>query len=372
MKKLLHPTVLSLVFSLALVACTVKPVQIISEVTPTPNHPLALLTDFQKGVVYTSWWHGEYSGQTSDITLSGTIKPLGVNWISVIVTCYQETITSVDIQCKPDTKTPTDDDLVHVIQYAHQIGLRVMLKPHIDINNDAEHWRGQIGFGNDDAAWGMWFANYTSFIVHYAQLAQINNVDYFVVGTELVETTGRETQWRSVISKVRTIYKGPLTYAANWGNVFDIKWWDALGTIGVDAYYPLTEINQPTVAQLRDAWAPIVGQLRQLSKTWERPIIITEIGYRSLNGTNKHSFDGVDMSNIDLQEQADCYQAFFEAFNEQPWWHGVFWWNWSIEPTQGGPLDTNYTANNKPAENILRLHYGALPRNIPTPNSVAR
>lgn len=364
MRKFTRSTVSSLGLLLTLVACTVKPVQIISEITPTPNNPLAPLTDFQKGVAYTSWWHGEYSSPESDITLLGTLKPLGVNWISVIVTCYQEKISSVEIQCKPDTKTPTDNDLNHVIHFAHQNGLRVMLKPHIDINNDSEHWRGQIGFGDDEEAWDIWFANYTRFIEHYALLAQNNDVDYFVLGTELVETSGHETQWRSVITRIREIYNGPLTYAANWGEVFDINWWDALDAIGVDAYYPLTDSDEPTVIELKMAWAPIVSELGKMSELWDRPIILTEIGYRSLNGTNNHNSDSLDVVRIDLQEQADCYQAVFEAFNGQPWWKGVFWWNWTVNPTQGGPNDDNYTAYNKPAENILRLNFGAQPRNI--------
>ncbi|MBI5712405.1 MAG: hypothetical protein HZC38_03100 [Chloroflexi bacterium] len=52
----------------------------------------------------------------------------------------------------------------------------------------------------------------------------------------------------------------------------------------------------------------------------------------------------------------------FETFNGKSWWRGVFWWNWEPLPDQGGVKDRGFTANNKPAENILRLYYGASPR----------
>ena len=136
-------------------------------------------TAFMKGVAYTSWRRGEYSSRQSDTTLSQVIKPMGVNWVALIVTCYQERTTSTTVQCKTDTLTPTDDDLTHAIQYAHSLGIKVMLKPHIDLSDDPNHWRGQIDFGNDEAAWGKWFDSYTDFLMRYAGIAQKTSADYF-------------------------------------------------------------------------------------------------------------------------------------------------------------------------------------------------
>jgi hypothetical protein len=301
--------------SFLLAACTNNPKPNISTLDIKTTPSTTATPEFQKGVVYTSWWHDTYTSLESDSTIVEVIKPLGVNWISVIVTCYQENIESTDMHCLTDTKTPTDDDLIHVIKFIHDQGLKVMLKPHIDLSNDDSHWRGQIGFENDETAWQKWFANYTEFITHYAALAQNNKVDYFVIGTELVKTSQRVDQWRAVIKKIRRLYDGPITYAANQGEVFDVSWWNDLDAIGVDAYFPLSNTNQPTVAQLKEAWKPIVIQLSQLSQQWNRPIIVTEIGYRSIDGTTNRMADTSSGAlTIDLQEQADCYQAMFEAF----------------------------------------------------------
>ncbi|MBI5053433.1 MAG: hypothetical protein HZC38_03110 [Chloroflexi bacterium] len=319
-------------------------------------------SEFMKGVSYTTWSARAYASAESDSTLSQVIKPMGVTWVSIIVTCYQEKASSRDINCGTNN-TPTDESLKHAIQYARRQGLRVMLKPHIDLSNDKTHWRGDIEFGTDDAAWRVWFENYTRMIVRYAQIAQDNGVEYFVIGTELQGTSQRVDQWRAVIKAVRAVYKGSLTYAANVEEEHVISWWDALDAIGIDAYYSLTPGNDPSLADLKAAWSPIADDLEQLSQKWNRPIIFTEIGYRSVNGANKNPWDSGMSGTVDLQEQADCYRAVFEVLKDKSWWRGAFWWNWEPNPSAGGARDVDYTANNKPAEDVLRFYYGAAARN---------
>ena len=323
---------------------------------------------FQQGIVYTSWWRGEYSSLESDKTLSGLIKPMGANWLQIIVTWYQDNLASTSIYAKPDTSTPSDEDLIHVIQHAKAIGLEVMVKPHIDIEPEKGGWRGNIGFDNDQTAWATWFVNYTAFISHYADLAQSAGADFFVVGTELKSTSHKSSEWRAVVEAVRARYSGPLTYAANHDEVDAINWWDDLDYIGVDAYYPLIPFGSnvnPSMSQLMDAWKLIVSKLESTANTWGKEIIFTEIGYQSREGASQAPW-GVNSSRIDLEEQANCYQAVFDSLSDCKWWHGIFWWNWMTAFNQGGTNDNGYTASGKPAEDILRFHYGAPARQNPS------
>ncbi|HEY8598632.1 MAG TPA: hypothetical protein VIL85_09390 [Thermomicrobiales bacterium] len=318
---------------------------------------------FQRGVAYVSFRAGEYREAASDATLAEYVRPLGANWLGLVVTCYQETLTATAIDCD-SPRTPTDADLAHAIGVAHRLGMRVMLKPHVDTPDAPVRWRGDIGFGADEASWRAWFASYSALIARYATLARAHAVEYLVVGTELVGTSHRDRDWRAVVAAARVRYPGPLTYAANHGEEAHVQWWDALDAIGVDAYYPLTESDHPTVEQLRAAWRPIVDRLGALSRRWGRPVILTEIGYQSRRGTNRTPWDSGTMP-VDLRAQADCYQAVFDAFAGQPWWLGVFWW--AIEPGryQGGAYDGSFTPLNKPAQEILRTNYaGGPPRPV--------
>ena len=320
----------------------------------------------QKGIAYVAWGSGEYSQPDADLSLEN-LASAGATWISLLVTGYQDTITSTTIFTT--TSIPTDADLIHAIAQAHKLGLHVMLKPHLDLLKDPTHWRGQIGQEfTTEAEWTAWFASYRNFIEHYADLAQSYGVDQFCAGTELSATTHRADDWRAVIAGVRARYSGPITYAADHsGEEASITWWDAVDYIGVDALYPLTDKNDPTLDELKAAWTPHVTTLANLASTWGKPILFTEIGYRSLDGANRHPWDWQSEGTIDLQEQADCYQAAFESVYGQPWFAGMFWWSWDTDPFQGGPCNDGHTPHDKPAEDVLRAWYGAPPRPRPTP-----
>lgn len=327
-----------------------------------------VLDNKQQGMSFAAWWPGLYSSPDADEALL-ELKRDGVSWISLIVTRYQDTIASTKIYAAPGT--PTDDDLVHAINQAHSLGINVMLKPHLDLANDPSHWRGDIGMDFSEADWAAWFTSYKSYINHYAQLAQTAGVDQFCVGTELASTEFRGADWKSAISGVRGLFTNPITYAANQGSESSISWWDNLDFIGVDAYYPLTDKNDPTLDELKAGWVPLVAGLKTLSENWQKSILFTEVGYRSQDGANMHPWDYQVSGKLDLQEQADLYQALFESLFNQDWFAGLFWWSWDPDPFQGGLCDMGYSPHDKPAEAVLSHWYGgASPKsdNIPNPD----
>jgi hypothetical protein len=312
----------------------------------------------QKGMSFAAWSPGLYSSPDSDQALF-ELKADGANWISLIVTRYQDTVESSVIYSSPGT--PTDEDLAHVINQAHRLGLKVMLKPHLDLANDPSHWRGDIGKGFSETDWATWFTSYKTFINHYAQLAETESADQFCIGTELVSTEFRAANWQSVIAGIRGLFTGPITYAANHGSETSISWWDKVDYNGVDAYYPLTGVNNPTLAELKAAWVPLAAGLKSLSENRGKPILFSEIGYRSQDGANRHPWDYQVDGTVDLQEQADLYQAVFESVFNQAWFAGIFWWSWDPNPLQGGPRDMGYSPHDKPAETVLRSWYVGAP-----------
>ncbi len=324
----------------------------------------------QKGISYACWDQELYSLPDSDVSLAH-LTETGANWISLIVTCYQDNLGSTRISA--GESTPTDADLIHALGQAYALGLKVMLKPHLDLSNDPSHWRGQIGQAyTSESEWSEWFASYRAFIEHYADLATAYGADQFCIGCELEGTTHRAADWRAVVAGVRSRYAGPLIYAGNHsGEEVGMTWWDAVDILGVDAYYPLSTKPNPTLEELKAAWKPHVSSLASLSAKWQKPLILTEIGYRSIDGTAMYPWDWQIQGKVDLQEQADCYQAAFESVYREPWFAGIYWWSWSPDPLEGGPDDEGYSPHDKPAEEILKTWFGSLrppaPRRIPEP-----
>ena len=303
---------------------------------------------FQRGFTLVAWSQDAYLQPTTAETLR-QMKKDGCEWVSILVTWYQNAIDSTTIE--PLEFTPTDAAIIQAINTAHSLGMNVVLKPHVDILTG--DWRGDITF-SDEAGWQAWFASYNQFLGHYLDLAQANNVQTVIIGTELMGTEPREADWRNTISLARTRFSGQLTYDANHTSFYSVKWWDALDFIGVSAYFNLTNSSSPTIAEIKTAWEPYKKILRALAAYYEKDIVFTEIGYMSRDGTNIHPWDYHLATNPDLQEQADCYQAALETFYNETWFKGMYWWAWSWDPSTD---DNGYDIYNKPAETIVRQWY---------------
>ena len=223
------------------------------------------------------------------------LKATGATWAMVLVTIYQDDINSTSIT-RSGPQTPTDAALQEIIAYAHRIGLKVMLKPQLDLLDDPTHCRSQIGPDFSSGDWAAWFASYDAQIVHYANLAAATHCEQFCVGCELDSSIPDEAAWRQVISDVRAVYGGKLTYAADlWSdsptNPHNPQFWDALDYIGVDMYPTLSNRTDPSVAQLVAGWQPVYAVLAALHERWGKPVIFTEIGIRSIRGAARAPWD---------------------------------------------------------------------------------
>ena len=314
--------------------------------------------EFQKGMCYVTWNAGKYSTPASDASLK-EVSALGTKWVAILTTWYQQKCSDTTIA--PTKDTPSDESIIHAINTAHSLGMKVMLKPHLDIVDTSDgSWRGDIGckVGLD---WKAWFESYRDFMLHYAKLAQENNVEIVCIGTELTSISGvREEMWREVIIKpVREAYKGLLTYAANWNDEYGhIRFWDALDYVGIDAYFPLVADNpHPKLEEIKKGWDPWVKDMETFQKKVNKPIIFPEVGYCSAERTAKTPWEDITSGNIELGLQADCYRALMETFWNKEWFYGVYWWRWGTNVKFGGPQNRGYSPQNKPAKDVVREWY---------------
>jgi len=265
----------------------------------------------------------KYNSQQADVSLSN-LRSTGATWTAIEISKFQTDLNSTVIQSTQ--LTPTDEELVHVIKQAKSLGLSVFLRPTIDFTSDPDHWRGDIGKFFTEQNWSDWFRAYVEMLRPYLELAQREGVDMISIGTDLVQTSKREAEWRSVIQSVRMMYTGKVTYSANWGGEeTDKVWWNDLDVIGIDAYYPLLPgDSSPSVDELVQAWNKVIvegvysmqGGLAALSERWNKSVIFTEVGYCS--GQCPYG------EKLDLEFQRRHYVAVFEAFKNVHWFGGVF------------------------------------------------
>lgn len=313
--------------------------------------------EFQKGISFTGYARNAYSGWAAQESLN-RLKQTNAGWISLLVTAYQENVNSTFIDYS-GYSTPSDESLRAIIQYAHQLGLRVMLKPHVDLLNDPNHWRGQIGLNFSEADWQQWFDSYRRFIVHYADIARDTGVEQFCVGCELDGTVKRVTDWRAIIREVRKAFSGRLVYADDQleSNPEAVQFWDDLDYIGQDLYPTLTGSVNPAVSELCLGWEKLLPKIKKLSEKWGKKVIVTEIGYRSVQGAAQNPWDWQKTGPVDLVVQRKCYEAALRMLAGRSYISGIFWWQWFPDLSIGGPKDTSYTPLGKPAEKVLTLRF---------------
>lgn len=312
--------------------------------------------EFQKGMIYVAWTQDGYSNANSVKSME-QMKSIGVDWAGLVTTWYQDQYNSTQISPITD-KTPSDQSLAFSIQKLHELKLKVMLKPHLDIVRGEGKWRGDIVLDTPEDR-QKWEENYTKFIMHYAEIAAKENVELFCIGTELTQLTlGQPQYWRDLIKQVRRIYKGTLTYAANWHEEFNkIEFWDALDYAGIDPYFPLVTTNNPKVEELKSAWEYWLNSIDEWQAKVKKPVILAEIGYKSSSDATDEPWQHVGVGKLDLELQANCYKALLEVFWNKPWFYGAYWWYWGVHPSMGGAQNKGFTPQNKPAQEVIKEWY---------------
>lgn len=243
------------------------------------------------------------------------------------------------------------------IELLHKNGIQVMMKPQIWI------WRGEFtGYlkMNSEENWVKLEESYRSFILTYAKLASELDVALFCIGTELEQfIVHRPEYWFQLISEIKEIYKGKLTYAANWDEYKRVPFWTQLDYIGVDAYFPVSESKTPTVEEAKAGWQRWKTELRGVSEKARKPILFTEYGYRSVDYAGKEPWKSDrSMTGVNLSAQENLIQALFEETWDESWMAGGYIWKWFIEHSNvGGSENSRFTPQNKPAEALIKLHF---------------
>ncbi|GAA3935991.1 glycoside hydrolase family 113 [Hymenobacter algoricola] len=258
----------------------------------------------------------------------------------------------------------SDYGLTQTAQQARRQGIRTLLKPHLWLRGPGGTWPGDIQM-QSAADWQAWFASYTMFILHYAQLAEAEQMEALCIGTELEKTVGHEAEWRALIRQVRRVYHGPLTYAANWSGEFEqIRFWDALDFIGIQAYFPLSKANSPGRAELLANWQPHLQAIERVQQKFRKPVVFTEAGYKNTPDTAIEPWKWPDHTATflptDEATQAACYDALFATFWPRPWFKGLFVWKWYPGLAADGPArrHADFTPQHKPAEQVMAKWYG--------------
>lgn len=324
---------------------------------PTSGTPAAAENDpleeaFMRGMVVSCPRAGQIWGSPEMTDALGQLGELGVEWIAIHP--YARVQRDGAVNSRPAAEV---DYLERAVELVRAAGMRLFWKPHLAYWGSFE-WRGAIEFGEDEAAWQRFFDSYQSFIVDQARFAQESGVEIFAVGVEYERTTHREAEWRRIVSAVREVYDGKVTYAANWDSLDKVPFWDALDWIGVHAYYPLSLDVDPSRQMLLQGWSEPLGQLSSLSSKYRnKPIFFAEIGYsRSHSAAREPWSPRLEDSPQALRLRQSLIEVALERMEEHSFVRGMFWWKWIPGPD---PWDRDFSMKDPEARRALERYWGA-------------
>jgi hypothetical protein len=194
-----------------------------------------------------------------------------------------------------------------------------------------------------------WLERYGHFMEELAAFAAAIDASELVVGSELTFLFPHARAWRRIIARVRAHFPGHLTLSPTALDYATIRFWDALDSLGVSAYFPLSPfraLREPRALAL--AWWGHRAHLEAVAGLWRKPLTFVEVGYPSTEVSALRPWDYCfDERKLDLELQERCFQALREVWSGAGSLRAFRIWGLS---TRSGPNDKTHTPFGKPAE----------------------
>lgn len=372
-----------------------------------PN-PLGFVKGFSWGWVGS---RGDYASPQAAESMK-ELAETGADWVCIAFGANMKSFHDPNfVWGDENASMVTDEELRRAIDLARDNGLKVILKPVVNcadgtwrawirffrpvtdeeraagVTGEFDPWGGEpqmrAGEVTDQNTWATWWDNYSAFLVHYAKIAQQGDVELFCLGCEMNSSEQFEDRWRGLISQVRDVYDGMLTYDINHGRELSLPWWDAVDVISVSAYYEVPPPENVAVEDAIETTTPqneiearlegVKEELAAISQKWNKPILFIETGVTNVRGCARYPWSHPNEkpdSPLDEAEQANYYRALFKVFWDEPWFMGFAWWDWParLYDRDAAAENRGFCVYGKQAEDVVREWYA---KPAPTPQGVS-
>ncbi len=303
------------------------------------------------------------------------VQALYSNWL-VIDPTWTVGRTSPFVFSPVPGADPLYTDTGRLVAGAHALNLSAAIFPTASLPADPDAWWQSAP--RDSAWWNTWFDRYEAFAVYHADLAAQSGAQALILGGDWVapalpggQINGTSSgvpadaasRWSDILSKVRTHYGGTVLWAVSFSN--------GLGTVPdfihiLDGVYllwyaPLGTSPSASVDEMRlTAGALLDGVVQPFQVSLNKAVIIA-VAYPSADGAAMAGIPaqaalqpGNTQAAVNLQTQADIYQALLAAINERPWVSGF------VSRGYFPPVvlhDASASVHGKPAADILWYWY---------------
>lgn len=291
---------------------------------------------------------GQLLSNESLHSFESLIKELDVNTITLPISAWQDNAQSVEIDYKSDD-TPSDFEIENFIDFAHQKSVRVVLKPIINLKDGTS--RSFIDFYDNkipiEPTWSQWFENYRSFILHMARIASETGCSIFSVGSQLTKSEARVAEWRDLITDVKNIYGGFITYCSDSYFETTIQFWDMLDIISSCGFYSPHSMNAEFT------------RIDKMCKKLNKPFLFLDCGCRSVTLAGDNPRKIIGENSVNQEEQAYYFRTLFNEIKNRNLFCGfsIFEWPIDIYNRINAENDKSYCVYGKQASKIIYSHH---------------
>jgi hypothetical protein len=285
---------------------------------------------------------------------------LNANSIAISFPFYTYGITSDQVYADPGT-TPSPREIADFLTVANQSHIRVTIRPILNedilVAQNPLAWRGSIQPDSVSA----WFQSYQQLLMPYAVAAQEGHAATFVIGTEL-ESLETAPEWSGLISGIQSVYSGQLAYDENYTEFADGDQNLPLPGHNVDAYPGFDLPDDASVSTLTQAWESWIAGHREVVI---QQMLLSEVGIAAVSGAYQSPGAWIGTANapIDVQVQANWYQAVCNAVAAENVGGGIYWWevNFDADPANPAPFESDrLTFLGRPAAQVISSCFATL------------
>lgn len=271
---------------------------------------------------------------------------------------------------KDNPNYPDDETLKQEIRAFKKQGLQVTLAPQhccvtIDVQGRSKQW------------WDIYFSEVTKFLVHFAKIAQSEDVNYFhfAVSSDYQGVDAKE-KWSNVFKEIRKHYKGNVGEMV-WNFLAEsdskpsiipdtsyIKWGDELDYFYIALDAPISLKDNPTDEELKQGAGEVLDGAKVLHDNFKKSVMVRTTYFNVKQTWKGNSFYQIDSIpwlsdpeskiketkyELSTQDLARVVNAYFRAITDRPWiirYAQFGYTHWE------NPLATELSVRGKPAEDI--------------------
>ena len=322
------------------------------------------------------------------------VQAIGANWVVLTPSWTYSLIDPLQFSSLPG-KDALWSDTMNMVSQARAINLNVALFPQARFSSTADDFWASAP--RDAGWWDDWFNHYRAFAVNYADLASQNGAQALVLGGDWIAPAlpagtladgtpsgvpaDADARWQSILAEVRQHFQGTVMFALPY-TTRDLS--APLNVLSsVDAVYllwfaRLSDSPTPDKTELLDEIGRLLDEnVAPVQQAINKPFIIA-LSYPS----STHSATGCipdgsggcydwtalnrpkdDLTTVDLdiQQQADIYDAMFNAINARPWVNGLVSRGYFMPVVL---QDKSASVHGKPAADLLWYWFPRLLGNI--------